>query len=86
MLGGLGGIGEYGVCLWSGWGRTWLGKKYGIMRNYKIVVVCSDATTYSVETSCSTRKEAEAFKKGVESVYKKLGKNIYLARVEIIKK
>ncbi len=52
------------------------------MGDKKIVVVCSDTTTYSAETSCSTRKEAEAFKKGVESVYKKLGKNIYLARVE----
>lgn len=55
------------------------------MRNYKVVVVCSDTTTYSAETTWSTRKEADAFIKGVESVYKKLGKEIYISRVTVIK-
>lgn len=54
-------------------------------RVYLVSVVCSDATTHSVKMGCETRKEADKFAQGVESVLVAQGKNIYLNTVKFVK-
>lgn len=53
------------------------------MKQYDISVICSDTTTFSHVISAKTKAEATAFAEGVEALYKKQGKSIYLTKVKL---
>ena len=55
------------------------------MKKYRITVVCLDTTTFTHTVYSNSKKEATYFCDGACAAYKKMGKEIFISRVELKK-